>query len=194
MMKRNGKFKDWMVILPGMIAVFLSLSLTKGSLAGSPSMPQATSSGSPPAGEAAKGRDLFMGSAHFANDAPPCMACHNVDSDGLLGGGVLGPDLTDVSSRYDDTALAQFLDNPPGPVMKPIYTEHPLTAQEQADLVAFLESSAGQPASDKEPVILSISLAGLIAAAGLFGFLYRKRLRGVRKLLVKGAQSDGQGN
>jgi mono/diheme cytochrome c family protein len=146
-----------------------------------------------PAGDLERGRQLFMGNVHFQNGGPPCMGCHNIGSDGLLGGGTLGPDLTDVSSRYVGADLAQALNGIPWKTMSPIFAEHPITPQEQADLLVFLQASAGQPKTDREPLLFGFSLTGLMVAAGLFGFLYRARLRGVRKPLVKGARSDGQG-
>lgn len=44
------------------------------------------------------GRKLFMGYTHFEHEGPPCMGCHSVGENGLLGGGAMGPDLTNVSS------------------------------------------------------------------------------------------------
>lgn len=167
-------------VLPG-----TTLAAGLGRLDGAPATSQ-------PAGDVDRGRQLFMGEVHFENEGPPCMGCHNVGSNGLLGGGAMGPDLTDVSDRYGAADLAATLAVIPWPTMRPIYAEHPLTPQEQADLLAFLVASPGQPKADRELPLLGLSLAGLGAAAGFFGFLYRTRLRGVRKPLVKGARSDGR--
>ena len=116
------------------------------------------------------------------------MGCHNVDSNGLLGGGALGPDLTNVSSRYTEAGLAAILLEP-GPVMKPIFAEHPLTPQEQADILAFMQASAGQPETNWEGLVLGISFVGLLAAIGLIGFMFRRRLHGVRRPMVAEARS-----
>ena len=140
-----------------------------------------------------QGRNLFMGNAHFQNDGPPCMGCHSVGQNGLLGGGALGPNLTNVSARRSQAEILSILSNTEpviSPVMRPIYTDTPLTAQEQADLLAFLEASAGQPESDQELMVTGISLAGFVAAAVLIGVVYRGRLRGVRKSLIKKARSE----
>ena len=140
------------------------------------------------AGNVKNGQDLFMGYQHFKNDGPVCMGCHSVGENGLLGGGVMGPDLTDVSKRRSQLELVATLSNSTATlsaVMEPIYAEHPLTASEQADLIAFLTASVGQPESDKELLILSISLAGVLGCIGAIQFIYRKRLRGVRRPLVK---------
>ena len=130
-----------------------------------------------------------MGYTHLENGGPPCMGCHNIGSNGVLGGGAMGPDLTGVSTRRSPSELGETLTNP-GPVMAPIFSEHPLTAEEQADLIAFMEVSAGQPETNREWLVIAISLAGFLAAVGLIQFLYRKRLRGVRKPLVKKARSQ----
>ena len=144
-------------------------------------------------GNTERGQKLFMGYAHFQNDGPPCMGCHNIGSNGLLGGGAMGPDLTNVTTKRSDAEILGILSNTGlviSPVMQPIFTEHPLTESEQADLIAFIYASVGQTESNKEPLVFGISLAGLAAAVVLIGIVYRKRLRGVRKPLLKKAQAE----
>ncbi len=142
-------------------------------------------------GNAETGQKLFMGNLHFRNEGPPCMGCHNIGSNGLLGGGAMGPDLTNVSTRRSQEEVASILSNS-GPtisrVMQPIFTEHPLTESEQADLIAFLNASVGEPESNKEIIVIGISLVGFVGAVVVLGFVYRGRLRGVRKPLLKKAQ------
>ncbi len=145
-----------------------------------------------PTGDAKRGQDLFMGRLHFKNDGPPCMGCHNVGSNGLLGGGVMGPDLTNVSIKRSPAEIASILSNSGptlSPVMQPIFTEHPLTESEEADLIAFLNASVGQPESNKEILIFGISLGGLVGAILVLGFLYRNRLRGIRRALANKARA-----
>jgi mono/diheme cytochrome c family protein len=144
-------------------------------------------------GNVENGRKLFMGYAHFQNDGPPCMGCHSVGENGLLGGGVMGPNLTDVSNKLSQGEIISFLSNSGtkiSPVMKPIFTEHPLTESEQADLIAFMQASVGQPESDREIIVFGISLAGLVGAIALLGFVYRGRLRSIRRALVNKAQKE----
>ncbi|HLO34247.1 MAG TPA: cytochrome c [Anaerolineales bacterium] len=153
---------------------------------------QSISSQAASAGNIETGQKLFMGYVHFQNGGPPCMGCHSVGQNGLLGGGAMGPDLTNVSTRRGDLEILGILSNTGeiiSPVMQPIYKDFPLTAQEQADLLAFVKSSAGQPESNKELLVLGISLAGFVAAVVVLGFIYRGRLRGVRKALVRKAQA-----
>ena len=134
-----------------------------------------------------------MGYAHFEHEGPPCMGCHSVGENGLLGGGVMGPNLTNVTNTLSQEEVVSFLSNSgtkTSPVMKPIFTEHPLTESEQADLIAFLEASFGQPESDREIIVFGISLVGLAAAIVLLGFIYRNRLRSVRRALVNKAEKE----
>jgi hypothetical protein len=74
--------------------------------------------------------------------------------------------------------------------MEPIYAGHPLTAQEQTDLLAFMKSSAGQPEADMELLVLGVSILGTFGAAGVLGFVHRNRLRRVRRALVDKAQKE----
>lgn len=144
-------------------------------------------------GNVENGRKLFMGYKHFENEGPPCMGCHNLGEYGILGGGALGPDLTNVSSERSDIELASVLSNnrwTKSPVMEPIYNQHPLTESEQADLIAFMKSSAGEPQADKEWLVLGISILATIGAAIVIGFVYRNRLRRIRATMVEEAEKE----
>lgn len=203
MINRNGIFKGRNVLL---FVAFLAIPLlgwnalpesatievaggsrTTGTIA-----LQSISAHEPPTGNMESGRDLFMGRLHFENSGPPCMGCHNIGSNGILGGGALGPDLTNVTTKRSQSELAAILSNSGAvnvPVMQPIYAEHPLTAEEQADLLAFMAASAGQPEANREWLVVGISLAGLLAAIGLLELVYHRRLRGVRKPMLRRAHT-----
>lgn len=121
------------------------------------------------------------------------MGCHSVGSNGLLGGGALGPDLTNVTTRRSPAELTAILSNwgtISMPVMDPIYYEHPLSSKEQSDLLAFLRASAGQPETNREGWVIGISLAGFLAAVGMIELVYHRRLRGVRKPLIRKARRN----
>ncbi len=199
-----GRFKGWIAFS---LVVFLAIPLLGGNAfpkylpyhnfrnnsAGGIRSLQFVSAQSSLAGNAETGQRLFMGNLHFKNGGPPCMGCHNIGSNGLLGGGALGPDLTNVATRRSQSELTAILSNSAAaqtPVMQPIFAEHPLTAEEQANLLAFIDSSVGQPEANRELLVIGISLAGFVAAVMLLGFVYRGRLRGVRKPLLKKMQSQ----
>lgn len=144
-------------------------------------------------GNIENGRNLFLGRVHFKYSGPPCMGCHSVGNNGLLGGGAMGPNLTDVSARLNQTELISILSNfgpKISPVMEPIYTEHPLTVSEQADLIVFLNASSGEAETDKELIVVALSLAGFAAGVVLLGIIYRGRVRGVRAPLVRKAREQ----
>jgi hypothetical protein len=144
-------------------------------------------------GDVENGRKLFMGYVHLEHEGPPCMGCHSVGENGLLGGGALGPNLTDISAELSDEEIIGVLTNTGtviSPVMKPIYETDPLTAEEQADLLAFMKASAGEPETEKEWLVLGISILGTIGAAIVLGFIFRNRLRSVRRAMVEQAESE----
>jgi hypothetical protein len=183
MLNRNGKSKERLFLLL-LLVIPLSgcISVPEGVTA-TPASVEAIA-----AGDVENGRKLFMGYDHFEHEGPPCMGCHSVGEHGLLGGGAMGPDLTDVSHRLTQEEMASLLANNGmgiSPVMQPIYITHPLTEAEQADLIVFMTASAGQPETDKEWLVVAISLGGFVTAIAFFGFVYRNRLRGVRKALVR---------
>lgn len=190
MMNRSRKFKERIYLL--VIASFTFL------LFGCRAAPEEISTQPPSAemianGDVENGQKLFMGYAHLEHEGPPCMGCHSVGDNGLLGGGAMGPDLTNVSTRRNDTEILGILSNTGtdiSPVMQPIYVTDPLTAEEQADLLAFMKSSIGQPESDKELLVLGISIVGFFGAVGALGFVYRNRLRSIRRVLVNKAQKE----
>ena len=133
------------------------------------------------------GKELFTGVTRFANGGPPCMACHSVGGIGALGGGQLGPDLTGVGERYGGAAgLNAFVAGTPTPTMRAVWSQHPLTTEERASVVAFL----GQAGVSQRPAQAIWQLAGL-AALGLVvllavaGLRWQDRLRdGVRRPMM----------
>lgn len=144
-------------------------------------------------GDVENGRKLFMGYVHLEHEGPPCMGCHSLGENGIFGGGALGPNLTNISAERSDEEIIGVLSNTGtviSPVMKPIYETDPLTAQEQADLLAFMKASVGEPEADRELLVFGISIIGTVGAAIVFGFIYRNRLQSVRRALVNKAQKE----
>lgn len=139
------------------------------------------------AGDAARGKRLFEGSLRFGSNGPACLSCHSVAGVGALGGGRLGPDLTGAYTKYGGTqglgsalrTLAAFR------TMVPIFTRKQLSAQERADLVAFLQSAAGKGRSSSQAgKLVGLSL-GVGAALVLLALLvWHRRLPAVRRSLV----------
>lgn len=109
------------------------------------------------------GKAIFTGGTELANGGSACVGCHVAGSVGNMGGPAFGPDLTKVAAKLGGEAgLSGWLAKPPSPTMTPIYSEHPLTPQEIADVAAFLVDAPKQKAPSKSPDWLLIA-----AAAGL---------------------------
>jgi mono/diheme cytochrome c family protein len=89
-------------------------------------------------------RGLFRGALPLANGGLPCGSCHTIREGGeKMGGGTLGPDLSDSYARFKDRALTLFFKRPcfrrtpePGPAAK--Y----LTPQESFALKAYLRQAS----------------------------------------------------
>jgi hypothetical protein len=110
-----------------------------------------------------------------------------------LGGGRLGPDLSNAVGIYGEEGLAETLaDIPSMRTMGPIFSPHPLTPGEQADLVAFLISEADHPEPNKLVYILIASVVGFLAAIAIGAFYWRGRLGTVRADLVNRSRTGKQ--
>lgn len=130
-------------------------------------------------GSSLDGMQEFIGEIPLTYGGPPCIACHTVSGAALLGGGSLGPDLTHVIQRLGEQGVAAALQTIAFPTMTGPFLNHPLTYQEQANLVAFLKAAdLNQP---PVPVVtpgavtmntLWVFSIGLAGALLLFGLLY----------------------
>lgn len=144
-----------------------------------------------PPGDAGAGREYFVGGHRLKNGGPPCMSCHSISGIGALGGGTLGPDLTDAYRKYGgDAGLASFLASVPTPTMSAVWTKNPLTPQEIADLTAFVKE--GAIAQRPLDAIAKLALLAILALAIIIviGAVYwRRRLLGVRIPLVQRANT-----
>jgi cytochrome c2 len=144
----------------------------------------------PQTGNAATGKELFTGTVQLQKGGPGCMACHTVAGVGSLGGGILGPDLTQVYRRFGQAGLASALETLPFPTMQGVFQGKPLTQTEQADLLAFFAQENQQNAASTGSTwnFAWTGLGGFIVLTGASQLLWRKRLNGVRKRLVGGGK------
>jgi len=142
-------------------------------------------------GNADNGRALFTAKQRLTNGGPACIACHSVTGIGALGGGALGPDLTDAYTRLGGDALVDWLASPPPPTMGPLWSSTPMTDQERADLVAFLKEVSGiqeRPASALGMLAI-LSGGGGILLIVIAHLLWQRRLAGVRGPMVANANA-----
>jgi cytochrome c2 len=139
-----------------------------------------------PPGDSISGRELFVGSTRLQNGGPPCMSCHSISGIGALGGGTLGPDLTEAYTKYGGQAgLASFLSSVPTPTMNAVWTRNPLTPQEIANLTAFIkEGAVAARAPDQIGRLAGLAIIGVIIIVIIGAVYWRRRLLSVRIALV----------
>ena len=143
-------------------------------------------------GSAARGQDLFTGNIRFQNRGPACISCHTIGGLSFPNGGTLGPDLTYAYSKLGPTGTQSAMQTLYFRVMTPIYSAHPLAPQEQADLMAFLQQAqSGTPPRGNTPVIILISILSAAFLVILTGFLWKNRVKSVRRTLVYKATRQG---
>lgn len=149
--------------------------------------PAAPAPAIPTSGNAQRGRALFLGSQPLTNGGTACVSCHSSSDIGVLGGGSMGPDLTQVLTRYGEPGLASSLASLPFPTMAGIFNQRPLTPEEQADLYAYFAQTNTQ-----QPKVLT---AGLFWGLGTVGtvVLFLIMLRGwPRQRLSNSARLRGK--
>lgn len=148
------------------------------------------------AADVQRGRELFRGNISLANGAPACHSCHTAPGIGGLGGGGLGPDLTLVYERLDGRkGLSAWLSAPGTNTMQPLFKNNALEASEIHALAAYFEDAAQHPEDDRAAsrvVLLLLGLGGAVLMFVLIEYVWRGRLRGVRRPLV--AKSSLRGN
>ena len=144
----------------------------------------------PPAleGDPGRGRDLFLGKRRLANGAAACIACHQAS--GLpVAGGRLGPNLSDVHQKFGgDRGLSSWLHSPPTALMATMFRAAPLTADEAADITAFLRTSDENPRQlNQAPLhrVQAIGLGGSLLTFVIAGVVWRRRLSGVRRQFLR---------
>lgn len=164
---------------------FLKQNATQSALGASP----ATEA---PLGSPSRGESLFMGRTHFHNRGPACIVCHSIAGLSFPNGGTLGPNLTHTYTKLGPRGTEAAFQTLSFGVMAPIYIDHPLVPQEQADMMVFLKESGTQPETQWNTqilIVLAFLLGGIFVA--LTGFFWKDRVRSVRRALV--ARATGQG-
>jgi len=137
-------------------------------------------------GDATRGRALFMGEQPLQNGGPACRSCHTLSALGVPGGGTLGPKLDGVVQRYNGAdALYAWLQSPPTEVMRAVWADHPISKQDRADLVVFLQNApTGAAASSTTLILLVLGFALFIIFLVVIQLAWHHRLRGVRRAII----------
>jgi mono/diheme cytochrome c family protein len=142
--------------------------------------------------DVSKGTQIFLGDRKLSQAGPACISCHTLGTIGGFGGGRLGPDLTLVYKRLGGRKpLSAWLSAPPTPTMQSVFQDHLLQADEILPLVALFQdvSRRSKPAEANSQIrFFSAGLVGAALGLLLMGWIWRGRMRTVRRALVNGAQ------
>jgi mono/diheme cytochrome c family protein len=145
--------------------------------------------------DVALGRRFFLGQRPLAKGGPPCVSCHTVRTIGGLGGGHLGPDLTDeigkLGGRRGATA---WLTSPPTTTMQAVFRNHPLEEEEILPLLAAIDDASRQEQRKSDAATIRFSgfgLGGMLIGLALFQVAWRRRFRSVRRSVIR-AQGRGE--
>lgn len=129
-------------------------------------------------GDVAAGRALFTGAKRLQNGGPPCISCHSAGNElGALGGGSLGPNLTKIWENNPFFIDVNFINDPGGPVMGPLWSRRPVTEEEVQHLQAFFASVAQQPAASSVGKFVIISIVCAVIMLIIFSILWSGRYR-----------------
>jgi len=177
---------------------FITAESKKGSAAAPASPAQgvqlvAQAQRDPGQGITLRGEALFVGEAQFQNGGPPCASCHSIAGLPFPNGGTLGPDLTSVYHKLGLQGMQIAIKTLYFPVMDSIYDRHPLTLDEQADLIAFFREASTQPKPRwNTQIIVLIAFGSFLILLLLTRYLWRNRLKSVRRTMVESAMRQGR--
>lgn len=125
---------------------------------------------------------LYSGKKLLANNGPSCVSCHNVNYNGMIPGGLLAKDLTNVHGRMGEAGVMGILGAPPFPAMASAYEGKELTEDEVRQLAGFLKHadsvSDEQDEATSGTMILGLGGGlGLLAILIIIGLTWQSRLR-----------------
>jgi mono/diheme cytochrome c family protein len=144
----------------------------------------------------ARGRNIFLGPQQLEAGGSACISCHSMFDVPALGGGRLGPDLTNIFERLEGRApLSAWLMAPGTETMQPIFKNHPLSSDEIHALVAYFESTTAERPADPSTSRVTFLLSGLAGAVfGVFFLdaIWKRRFQSVRRSLVEANTSRGE--
>lgn len=146
-------------------------------------------------GDSAAGYRYFTGSRRLAKGGPACISCHSVQGGAPLGGGTMGPDLTQANLRYTDIELASILKAPAFPTMSRMFANNGLTDEEVVQVFAYLQAVRQRnPDPGRYGLgFVLLGMAGTAVTVGLMNHIWRRRLRGgVRRAFVRQAVAQRQ--
>ncbi|MBE0598444.1 MAG: hypothetical protein IH614_14350, partial [Desulfuromonadales bacterium] len=97
--------------------------------------------------------------------------------------------LTTMYENFDAEGVEEILQSMPFPSMEALYADRPLTAQERADVGAYLEQVGGLEPPRIAGALVSEAFAGLGVLFIIFYIFGRRRLSPVRSALSDQSRS-----
>jgi mono/diheme cytochrome c family protein len=144
----------------------------------------------------AVGTEFFLGTRKLSQGGPACISCHTLGTINGLGGGRLGPDLTRVYERLGSRkATGTWLSAPATATMQAVFRQHPLQSEEILPLLSVFEDASrrSQPAdTGTQANFFMVGFAGASLGLLLMGWIWRNRVRTVRRTLVSTAQRGAE--
>jgi cytochrome c2 len=141
------------------------------------------------------GRQFFLGQQRLANSGPPCVSCHTLTTVGGLGGGHLGPDLTNEIGRLGGRRGATaWLTSPPTTTMQTVFSKHPLEVGEIVPLLAVIDDASRQgerKSNAAKEKFSGFGIGGMLIGLVLLQTAWRRRFRSVRRSVIR-AQARGE--
>ncbi|HXX00643.1 MAG TPA: c-type cytochrome [Candidatus Acidoferrales bacterium] len=139
--------------------------------------------------DVALGQQLFLGERPFENGGPACVSCHTLGTISGLGGGRLGPDLTNVFDRLGGRqGLGAWLSTPPTPTMQSVFGKHALQPEEIFPLLAVIDdaNARSQPANQSSILkFFAFGFGGTLVGLALLQIAWRGRIQSVRRSVVR---------
>lgn len=129
--------------------------------------------------------DVALGRAYFqgglSGGGPSCVSCHNASAEGVIPGGTMAKDLTNVYARMGHAGIAGILGAPPFPAMTSSYSgSAALTEEEIHALAAFFEytdKSAVTAEAGGMGTMLMWGFIGLVVILLWVAIVWRDRLK-----------------
>lgn len=139
---------------------------------------------------ASRGGRYFEGKISFKNGGPTCIACHNVKSINIIGGGSLAKDLSDAYGRLGEEGIKGILSGLPFPAMKNSFEKKPLTEEEIHALTAFLKKVNNEQeevaAFNYANLFIWIGIPGLIILLLVYSLIwYNRKLKAVNDKIYR---------
>jgi cytochrome c2 len=144
------------------------------------------------AADVSAGAAIFAGTRPLSHGGPPCISCHTLGTLDGMGGGRLGPDLTQVYGRLGGRkGVGAWLSAPATTTMQAVFRQRPLQSEEILPLLAVFDDASrkAQPAGVRTQVNFFVAgAAGLCLGLTLMGWAWRGRIRTVRRSLIRFAR------